>query len=130
MGINTRIHDRRIRQERKAAKARAERDQAHADLITEVKEGAMKLAGIGPTKSSRGLPKEFIAPEFSELTTERQISILEDYIEQLRELGARLSKEYADNEGAQEELGKVKDRIDAAGEMIVKISLETIKPKV
>ena len=128
MSTSTLKHDRKIRQERKAAKARADREQAHADLITEVKEGAMKLAGEGSTKTIRDLPKEFVDPEFDTLTTERQISILEDYIEQLRELGARLSKEYSDNEGAQEELSKIEDRINAAGEMIVKIELANVKP--
>ena len=128
MSTMTLKHDRKIRQERQAAQARAERNQAHADLITEVKEGAMKFAGEGSTKGIRDLPKEFIAPEFDELTPERRISILEDYISRLRELGARLSKEYADIEGAQEELKKVKDRIDAAGEMIVKIELANVKP--
>ena len=128
MSIIARKYARRQRLRRQQDRIEAQKAHDRADLITEVKEGAMKLATA--TKSRRDMPDEFISLEFDELTPERQISILEDYISQLRELGARLSKEYADNEGAQEELGKVKDRIDAAGELIVKISLETIKPKV
>jgi hypothetical protein len=58
----------------------------------------------------------------------RRWRLLDDYIEQLRDLGARLSKEYADNAGALDELKKTKDQIDAAGEMIVKIELANVKP--
>ena len=116
-------------QARKMAKEKkAEQERASAELLATVKGDALKLAAKSSGKSR--LPKELDTRHFDELPLAQRISILEDYVAQLRELGARLSDEYGNIEGAQKELSKITDLINTAGAAIVRIELANLQPKV
>ena len=117
-----------MRIKRQAEDRKARKEQERAALIKAVKVDAVKLAV--KAYKTYGLPSELESREFDELPLSRRLSILEDYIDQLRELGARLSKEYGSIPGAREQLEDITTRINAAAGEIVKIELENVKPKV
>ena len=124
----TMTHDARKRQATKRKKAAEIKAQAQANMLKTVKVEAVKMAE--QAYKTYGLPSELESVEFNELPLSRRISILEDYIDQLRKLGARLSKDYGAIPGAKEELEDITNRIDAAAGLIVRIELENVKPKV
>ena len=113
---------------KRAKQYEAQKAQERADMIKTVKADAVRLAVKG--FKTYGLPNELESREFDELPLSRRITILEDYIDQLRELGSRLSHTYGDIPGAKEQLEDISTRINAAGGLIVQIELEDVKPKV
>ena len=123
MSTMTLKHDRKIRQERKAAQARTDREQERADLIAEVKADAMKLAAGNSAFKSRWTIEDVTGMGYEEMTAKQKIEVLEDIIKTYRELGSKLSNEYgAEVDG----LDDIKKRIEVATAEIVKLSINEI----
>ena len=121
-------HSRRKEQQRQAAKRAAESEQAQADLITSVRADALRLAVDDPATKSL-LPEDIAGPIYDDLTAEQRISILENYIKQMRALGAQMVEKFGASNGVatDKQIKKIERRIDAAAAEIVRISAREIE---
>lgn len=127
MSTLTLKHDRRMRIERREAKARAERERERAELTGKVKRDALRLAVDDPSTKSRLKLLDIATGIFDELSAAQRISILEDYIEKMRKLGSQLLEKYGGNgKEAVDEINNIQDLIDEATGMIIGISIKEI----
>ena len=110
-------HDRKKRIE-------AKREQEKLTLQETVKSEAL---GYGSRKRTSGLPKELANLEFHQLPPKRQVALLEDYIDRLRELRKDLEERYSDFTAIMDQLKEIDKRIDAGGEMLVKVEIEALE---
>ena len=127
MSTMTMRHDRKARIERKAAKARAERERERAMMVDSIKADALRLAVKDSEIKSRLKLSDITTAVFDELTAAERIHILEDYIDKMRKLGSQLLKKYGRNgKEAVDEINNIQDLINGATGMIISISIKEV----